>query len=370
MPFNSSAPVMYYDKNAFKEVGLDPDKPPQTYDEIFAAAQKLVKKDASGKIIRSGVDFTLYGWILEQEMATQDALYADPDNGRGASGHQAGLQQRRRPRTGSTSSRSCRTRAWAAAWGAPAARPTAPRWAPTSARATRRSPSRASLLCAAGARQAKAAGGKVDIGVAYLPKPAGAKGGVIIGGASLWITDQGTTDQQQGAWEFVKFIASPKSRRSSPRTPATTQPARRPTIEQVMKDALAKYPQFQKAVDELQRHQSQPGHRRARCSARSPAPAAGRRRDGAVPARQGRPRPRPPWTTPPTKPTTTWTSTTPRSESTPSHQKRHHEDQPRRGWSLFSLLLFEKDQVGWGQSEYRQFVPVILSAAKDLLHGL
>src|SRR5690348_12417618 len=58
MPFNSSAPVLYYDKNAFKEVGLDPDKPPQTYDEVFAAAQKLVKKDANGKIIRSGIDFT------------------------------------------------------------------------------------------------------------------------------------------------------------------------------------------------------------------------------------------------------------------------------------------------------------------------
>ena len=84
MPFNSSAPVMYYDKNAFKEVGLDPDKPPQTYDEVFAAAQKLAKKDASGKIIRSGVDFTLYGWILEQEMATQSAVYLEPDNGRGA----------------------------------------------------------------------------------------------------------------------------------------------------------------------------------------------------------------------------------------------------------------------------------------------
>src|SRR4029078_6209578 len=67
---------------AFKEVGLDPEKPPQTYDEVFAAAQKLVKKDASGKIIRSGIDFTLYGWILEQEMAEQNVVYAEPNNGR------------------------------------------------------------------------------------------------------------------------------------------------------------------------------------------------------------------------------------------------------------------------------------------------
>ena len=59
MPFNSSAPVMYYNKTAFKEVGLDPDKPPTTYDEVLEAAKKLTKKDSSGKIIRSGVDFTL-----------------------------------------------------------------------------------------------------------------------------------------------------------------------------------------------------------------------------------------------------------------------------------------------------------------------
>src|SRR5690242_21565053 len=56
MPYNSSAPVLYYDKYAFKEDGLAPDQPTQTYDEGFAAAQKLVKKDSSGKIVRSGLD--------------------------------------------------------------------------------------------------------------------------------------------------------------------------------------------------------------------------------------------------------------------------------------------------------------------------
>src|SRR6266516_7346957 len=58
MPFNSSAPVMYYDKNAFKEVGLDPDKKIWTYDEIMDAAKKLTVKDASGKVTRSGVVLT------------------------------------------------------------------------------------------------------------------------------------------------------------------------------------------------------------------------------------------------------------------------------------------------------------------------
>ncbi|MEO7911156.1 MAG: hypothetical protein ABIV47_16045, partial [Roseiflexaceae bacterium] len=82
MPFNSSAPVMYFDKNAFKEVGLDANKTAWTYDEVLEAATKLTKKDASGKITRSGLDFSMYGWFLEQEIAIQGAISADPANGR------------------------------------------------------------------------------------------------------------------------------------------------------------------------------------------------------------------------------------------------------------------------------------------------
>ena len=76
MPFNSSAPVMYFNKNAFKEAGLDPEKTIWTYDEVLAAAKKLTKKDASGKVTQYGVGFTWYSWIFEQELATQGALFA------------------------------------------------------------------------------------------------------------------------------------------------------------------------------------------------------------------------------------------------------------------------------------------------------
>src|SRR6516225_2975452 len=33
MPFNSSTPVLYYNKDAFKKAGLDPNTPPKTWDE-------------------------------------------------------------------------------------------------------------------------------------------------------------------------------------------------------------------------------------------------------------------------------------------------------------------------------------------------
>src|SRR5579885_3159162 len=41
MPFNSSTPVVYWNKDAFKKAGLDPDTPPKTWPETFAAAKKL-----------------------------------------------------------------------------------------------------------------------------------------------------------------------------------------------------------------------------------------------------------------------------------------------------------------------------------------
>jgi sn-glycerol 3-phosphate transport system substrate-binding protein len=40
-PFNSSSAVMWYNKDSFRKAGLDPDKPPRTWPEVFEAAKKL-----------------------------------------------------------------------------------------------------------------------------------------------------------------------------------------------------------------------------------------------------------------------------------------------------------------------------------------
>ncbi|MBV9829570.1 MAG: sn-glycerol-3-phosphate ABC transporter substrate-binding protein UgpB [Alphaproteobacteria bacterium] len=41
LPFNSSTPVTYWNKDLFKKAGLDPEKPPKTWPETFEAAKKL-----------------------------------------------------------------------------------------------------------------------------------------------------------------------------------------------------------------------------------------------------------------------------------------------------------------------------------------
>ena len=59
IPFQRSTMVMYYNKEAFKEAGLDPDRPPQNWTELAEYAQKLIKKDNAGNVERWGVGIAL-----------------------------------------------------------------------------------------------------------------------------------------------------------------------------------------------------------------------------------------------------------------------------------------------------------------------
>lgn len=54
IPFARSCCIFYYNKDAFREVGLNPDEPPATWDELVEAAQLLMKYDSSGNMERAG----------------------------------------------------------------------------------------------------------------------------------------------------------------------------------------------------------------------------------------------------------------------------------------------------------------------------
>ena len=85
MPFNVSAPVLFYNKVAFEAAGVDPEDPPVTLDELRAAAQAIVDGPGEGTGIAfdSGVD-SGGGWFIEQWFARAGEPYADNDNGRSA----------------------------------------------------------------------------------------------------------------------------------------------------------------------------------------------------------------------------------------------------------------------------------------------
>jgi sn-glycerol 3-phosphate transport system substrate-binding protein len=84
IPFQRSTPVMYYSKEAFKEVGLDPAKPPQTQAELLAMAKKLTRRDASGRVTRWGLTIPSGGgvdtWLLEALTIQAGGVLYDQSN--------------------------------------------------------------------------------------------------------------------------------------------------------------------------------------------------------------------------------------------------------------------------------------------------
>ena len=74
IPFQRSTIVMYWNKDAFKEAGLDPNKPPSSWNEMTRMAQKLVKKDNAGNVQRWGVEVpsTGYAYWMFQAFARQN----------------------------------------------------------------------------------------------------------------------------------------------------------------------------------------------------------------------------------------------------------------------------------------------------------
>lgn len=80
IPFQRSTVVMYYNKEAFKEAGLDPNKAPQNWAELKEAAKKLTKKDANGNVTQYGIQIPSTGfayWMLQTFTTPNDVLLAN-----------------------------------------------------------------------------------------------------------------------------------------------------------------------------------------------------------------------------------------------------------------------------------------------------
>ena len=68
VPFQRSTIVLYWNKELFKEAGLDPNKAPASWDEMLQYAQKLTRRDASGNVTQWGVQIPSSGfpyWLFQ-----------------------------------------------------------------------------------------------------------------------------------------------------------------------------------------------------------------------------------------------------------------------------------------------------------------
>ncbi|MGG3282600.1 extracellular solute-binding protein [Paenibacillus solani] len=237
MPFNSSNPILYYNKNAFKAAGLDPENPPKTYEEVAEAAKALTKGD------QTGASFAIYGWFMEQFLANQGAELLNNGNGRTS------------PATASqvNNDAAVKTLEWWKKMLDDKVLLNLGRKTDDTKKAFAAGQVAMTLDSTASLRGiVSAAEGKFEVGTAFLPKPAdGGEGGVIIGGASLWLMNNKSEEEQQAAWEFMKYLAEPQTQAywhvNTGYFPVTTKAYDEPLV----KENLEKYPQFQTAVDQL-----------------------------------------------------------------------------------------------------------------------
>jgi sn-glycerol 3-phosphate transport system substrate-binding protein len=240
MPFNTSMPILYYNKDAFAKTGLDPDRPPATLAEIRADAQKLARGGQSG----FGAPIT--GWFVEQWTAVANQEYCNNGNGRDA--------------TATALNVAGDTQVSLLDW-----------WAKmvkdglavntgrvtTDAQNAFSSGKVAITLESTGVLRSftEATRGKFVLGTGFFPKVrASDSGGPIVGGGSLWVDGAGHSPAEiRAAWELVKFLAS-KSSQTFWHTHTGYFPISKEALSEPADVAWRRqYPQFDTAVRQLER---------------------------------------------------------------------------------------------------------------------
>jgi sn-glycerol 3-phosphate transport system substrate-binding protein len=197
MPFNSSTPVFLYNKDAFKKAGLDPNKPPKTWDEVEQYALKL--KDAG---IACSLTTSWQSWVhLETMSAWHNTEFASKQNGFG------GLDTKLVFNNQLLVRHIAKLSSWAKSglftyagrgnqgdakfYGGDCAMSTA-----------------SSALYGLAKRSAK-----FEFGVSQLPYYEDVKGAPqnsIIGGASLWVMAGNKPAEYKGVAKFFTFLSSPE----------------------------------------------------------------------------------------------------------------------------------------------------------------
>lgn len=244
MPFNTSTPILYYNKNAFKEAGLDPNTPPKTFADVEKYAAKLAKKDSSGKVTQYGYSMAIYGWFFEQFIVKQGADYANNGNGRNAAPTAVDFDKNGSALKVLNEWKKLVDSGNVGNFGRNEDDTENAFIAGKTAMYIESTADLSAVL--------SGVGGRFDVGTAFLPSFDGMQdGGVSIGGASLWALDSKDTAKQKATWEFIKFMVSPDEQAYW-----NTQTGYFPVTQkaydvQVMKDNLKKSPQFQTAIDQL-----------------------------------------------------------------------------------------------------------------------
>ena len=243
MPFNSSTPIMYYNKEMFEKAGIT--EIPDSLEGIEAIGDKLLNEGGAGQVMSLGI----YGWFFEQFIGKQGLEYANNGNGRTEAATAVAFDENGAAENILTAWKSLYDKGYAPNVGKGGDAGLADFSAGKSAITLGSTASLKQIL--------QDVNGKFEVGTAYFPKVKSTdEGGVSIGGASLWALNNNDPKKTRATWEFVKFLISPESQAywnaQTGYFPVTTAAQEEP----VFKENVEKYPQFQTAIDQL--HDSSP----------------------------------------------------------------------------------------------------------------
>ncbi|ROP99811.1 carbohydrate ABC transporter substrate-binding protein (CUT1 family) [Stella humosa] len=249
VPFQRSTVVLYWNKEAFKEAGLDPNKPPTTWDEQIEFAKKLTKRDASGNVTQWGMQVPSSGfpyWLFQgfttqagAELMNQagDTTFYDKPEVVQALQYWVDLSTKHKVMAPGVIE-----------WGTTPKdffeRKTAMMWTTTGNLTNVR------------------ANAKFDFGVAMLP--AGKRLGSPTGGGNFYIFKKSTPAQQEAAATFIKWITTPERAAQwgidtgyvAVRPDSWETPAMKKYVEGFPAAAVAR-DQLPHAVAELSTHENQ-----------------------------------------------------------------------------------------------------------------
>lgn len=196
-PFNSSTTVFWYNKDAFKAAGLDPEKPPLTWPEVTAAAKKLKDSGHKCPLTTSWVSWTQ----LESFSAWHNTEFATQGNG--MKGNDARLTV-----NGPLQTRHIQNLADMAKDGLFVYKGRANAADPTFVAGECAMTTGSSALYGNVKRNAKFAFGTSTL--PYYADVQGAPQNTVIGGASLWVMAGRKADEYKGVAQFFDFLSRPE----------------------------------------------------------------------------------------------------------------------------------------------------------------
>jgi sn-glycerol 3-phosphate transport system substrate-binding protein len=196
-PFNSSTTIFYYNKDAFKAAGLDPNKAPATWPEVMAAADKLKASGHKCPYTTSWISWTQ----LESFSTWHNTLFATENNGFGGTKARLAIDSPLHLRHFENLAKMAKDGTFVYKGRANKADASFP--AGECAMMTG-----SSGLYARVAKDAKFAYGISAL--PYYPDVKGAPQNTVIGGASLWVMAGKPADHYKGVASFFNFLSDTK----------------------------------------------------------------------------------------------------------------------------------------------------------------